>query len=41
MVGVRWRMVEGFRNEEERWVSLEEGLIEKEGVEEGEDGEEA
>lgn len=41
VVGVRWRMVEGFRNEEERWVSLEEGLIEKEGVEEGEDGEEA
>lgn len=31
-------MVEGLRKEEERWVSLEVGLIEKEqGFEEGEE----
>lgn len=43
VVGVRWRMVDWFR--EERWVSLEVGLwvyeFEKERIEECEDGEDA
>lgn len=34
-MGVRWRMVEGLRKEEERWVSLEEGLMEIEEAGEG------